>query len=360
MASIYSFIFFLQMDIEATKTAATQLLDNYYQIHTSDLPTQRTKSQWQAENKRGFFLGIIQEGEDSHIIQLHHLLATNQFTQQQEFSTTSQLADPQHPRTFIDDMFARYIIPFHKDYSDSSSCHTPLSSNPPSRSNSAEDLDYVPEERELTHKDLKKAVEKRDGVCLFCWDKRQCHGAHIIAQKNIPVAYDEPSLLARAGLTQKHQVQNGLLLCIKCHSNFDKLKRYVDVVDDKLVVKVVNHSVLGNDDKHREWQRDVRNLRGMRRLNEEDWTDIDNRQAVEPNGEMALYFVLNNPTKLPNRQALEFHKAACLIWRMAGGAESEDEHCPDDDDDYVPVDYRSKSIEKWMDSSATLVIESTQ
>ena len=125
------------MDIKATKTAATQLLDNYYQIHTSDLPTQRTKSQWQAENKRGLFLGIIQEGEDSHIIQLHHLLTTNQFTQQQEFSTTSQLADP---RTFIDDMFAYYILPFHKDYSESSSCHTPLSSNPPSRSNSAEDF----------------------------------------------------------------------------------------------------------------------------------------------------------------------------------------------------------------------------
>ena len=84
------------------------------------------------------------------------------------------------------------------------------------------------------------------------------------------------------------------------------------------------------------------------------------RQAVEPNGEMALYFVLNNATRLPNRDALEFHKAACLIWRMAGGAESDDEHCPDDDDGYVPVDYRSKSIEKWMDSSATLVIESTQ
>ncbi len=176
------------MDIDATKTEATQLLDNYYQIHTSDLPTQRTKSQWQAENKRGFFLGIIQEGEDSHIIRLHQLLATNQFTQQQEFSTTSQLADPQHPRTFIDDMFARYILPFHKDYSDSSSCHTPASSNPPSRSNSAEDLDYVPEERELTQKDLKKAVEKRDGVCLFCWGRLECQGAHIIAQKNIGMA----------------------------------------------------------------------------------------------------------------------------------------------------------------------------
>jgi hypothetical protein len=77
---------------------------------------------------------------------------------------------------------------------------------------------------------------------------------------------------------------------------------------------------------------------------------------------MALYFVPTMEsfeTQLPNRDALELHKAACLIWRMAGGAESEDEHCPDDDE-YVPVDYRSKSIEKWMDSSATLVIESTQ
>ena len=351
------------MDIEATKTAATQLLDSYYQIHTSELPTQRAKSQWQAENKRGFFLGIIQEGEDSHIIQLHHLLPTNQFTQQQEFSTTSQLADPQHPRTFIDDMFAHYILPFHKDYSDAPSCHTPASSNPPSRSNSAEDLDYVPEERELTHKDLKKAVEKRDGVCLFCWNRKPLKGCHIIAEKNIPMVHDEPSLLLRAGLTQKHQVQNGFLLCKVCHGEFDQLKRYVDVVDDKLVVKVVNYSVLGNGDKQRDWKDNVRMLKLVRSGWQENWTDIDNRQAVEPNGEMALYFVINNPTKLPNIQALEFHKAACLIWRMAGGAESEDEHCPDDDDDYryyVPVDYRSKSIEKWMDSSATIVIENTQ
>ncbi len=185
------------MDIEATKTAATQLLDSYYQMHTSNLPTKKTKSQWQAENKRGFFLGIIQEGEDSHIIRLHHMLATNQFNQQQEFSTTSQLAD----RTSMDDMFAHYILPFHKDYSDTSTCHTPVSSNTPSRSNSAEDLEYVPEERELTHKDLKKALEKRDGVCLFCWGRLSLEGAHIIAQKNIPMAYDEPSLLARADLT---------------------------------------------------------------------------------------------------------------------------------------------------------------
>jgi hypothetical protein len=52
---------------------------------------------------------------------------------------------------------------------------------------------------------------------------------------------------------------------------------------------------------------------------------------------MALYFFQNNPTKLPNRNALEFHKAACLIWRMAGGAETDEEYCSDDED-LVPVD----------------------
>lgn len=34
-----------------------------------------------------------------------------------------------------------------------------------------------------------------------------------------------------------HQEQNGLLLCNKCHSQFDNLKRYVDFVDDNLVAR---------------------------------------------------------------------------------------------------------------------------
>ena len=142
-------------------------------------------------------------------------------------------------------MFARYILPFHKDYSDASSCHTPVSSKPPSRSSSAEDLDHVLEERELTHKDLKKTIEKRDGVCLFCWNRKPLKGCHIIAQR---MAYDEPSLQLRAGLIQKHQIENGLLLCGNCYDEFDQLQRYVDVVDDKLVVKVVNYSIIPNDD----------------------------------------------------------------------------------------------------------------
>ncbi|OAJ37694.1 hypothetical protein BDEG_21690 [Batrachochytrium dendrobatidis JEL423] len=283
------------MNIETTKTATTQLLNEYYQISTQAIPTQRVKSEWQDDNKRGLFLGIIQEGETSHITRLHNLLTANQFAEQQEFSTKIQLADPEHPRTFIDDMFGYYILPFHKDYNDSSSCHTPVSSNPTSRTNSADDLDYVAKVTVL-------------------------QGAHIISQKNIGMAYNEPSILLRSGLTQKHQIQNGLLLCIKCHDQFGKLRQYVDVVDDKLVIKVINDLT---SDKHKKWIETIEDLKVIRRTRQKRW--IDNRQTVESNSEMTLYFIHNNPTRLPNRNALELHKTTCLIWCMAGGVESDDD-----------------------------------
>ena len=79
-------------------------------------------------------------------------------------------------------------------------------------------------------------------------------GCHILAQKNTnPVAYDEPSLLSLAGLTQKHQVQNGgSFVCQNCNGEFDSLKRYIcrsgwRQVDLK-VVKETNSTAV-NDDK---------------------------------------------------------------------------------------------------------------
>lgn len=57
---------------------------------------------------------------------------------------------------------------------------------------------------------------------------------------------------------------------------------------------------------------------------------------------------------LPNRQALEFHKTACLIWRMAGGADSDYEYCSDDED-LGPVDTAAlKRRFKVQDSTETL------
>ena len=131
---------------------------------------------------------------DSHRTQLRNLLLHNQF------------ADQEH--TFIETMFDYYIRPFHKSYNyDLGSCNSssPVSLGIPSRSNSDEEVEYVPEEDELFQSDFQKALVNRDEICLFCWYKDQCEGAHIIAQKNLlnMTTYEEPSLLKRAGLTQK-------------------------------------------------------------------------------------------------------------------------------------------------------------
>ena len=334
------------MNIEDTKTEAKKLLIKHYNLkNPEDIPERRQRSKWTRENKFGFLLGIINHGQDFLVTELYNLL------QQEDFKNKETAA--------IDKMYDFHIKVFKQHNGTGSSCHTPSSggasssSASSSRNNSVEDMEY---EKILEHTDLKKAVKKRDVVCLFCWDKIQCEAAHIVAQKEVPFPYSEPTLFERTGLEQKHQVQNGLLLCVKCHREFDALKRYVDVVDDKLVVKVVNEANDLNDEKQNEWEISVGKLKNDRLFMEKYWSG--RRKAVEPNGEMALYFVENNPTELPNRQALEFHKTACLIWRMAGGAESDEESCPDNDDDYIAMDYRLKDIQKWREnSSATLATE---
>ena len=341
---------------EVMKAAVRHLLEAFYP--TSDPtkgPEKRVKSEWRADNKRGFFLGIIQDGDDEHVNRLHELLDEEHFHEQQEFSSGLQLATEGHSLTFIDEMFAFYIMPFHKGYSDSVRCQTPTSvpSHPSSRRNSAEDLPTDQAGKERTHSDLKRDLKKRDVVCLFCWAPKGLEAAHIIAQKPVSVAHNEHSILKRAGLENKHQVQNGLLLCKGCHDEFDKLKQYVDVSDDRLVVKVVNET---NDPRNEYWLYDVRKIEVLRSLSLGRWTD--GRRPVETNGDVAIYFAPGAPIGLlPNRTALEFHKAACKIWQMAGGAESDEEYCPDDDDDdgRIPVSYGSKNIQRWIDSSATLI-----
>ena len=323
------------------------LVKDFYIIHYENIPNTTEKSKWTAENKCGFLLGIIKFGFVVHREKLNELLQNGQFKDQE--------------MDFINEMYQFYIFPFkqHNGTGKSEpSCHTPqTTSSHPSRQNSVEDLDYIPEEeeKELTHKDLKKAVLKRDGVCLFCWTAKPIQGCHILAQKNIPFQYDEEPLFRRAGLEQKHQVQNGLLLCSNCHMEFDALKRYVDVVDDKLMVKVVNETDDRNSEKYREWKTAVRNLTVLRLAAEEDWVHIDNRQAVNSDGGMELYFLNPDRTLLPNRNALEFHKTACLIWRMAGGSESDEEHCPDEE--VMFAGYDDNKVRKWlMNSDDTLNI----
>ena len=163
------------------------LLRKYYNIDSDYITQQREKSNWIPENNLGFLLGIIAFGMNTHITQLHSLLVSSQFEEQEQ--------------SFIDSMFDWYIRPFHKSFNENS-CNTPSKDSSRPSSAKENDQDYPP--KELSHKDLKQAVVKRDGVCLFCWDKLECEGAHIIAQKNIPIAHDEQNILTRAGLSQKH------------------------------------------------------------------------------------------------------------------------------------------------------------
>ena len=189
---------------DVSTEAIVSLLNNFYGLYGNELPSSKPKHQWSNENKRGFFLGLIQTGEERHIRQLYELLTSHMFEEQQVFSSIKERMDMTHPATFIDVMFGYYIEPFHKGYSSGSSCDSsPVLSPSSSRVNSAEDISKF----EPTHRHFQKSVQKRDGVCLFCWEKEPLECSHIVAQKPKIVAIDELSTLERAGLYHKHQVR---------------------------------------------------------------------------------------------------------------------------------------------------------
>ncbi|KAJ3316932.1 hypothetical protein HDV06_002541 [Boothiomyces sp. JEL0866] len=304
-----------------------KLKERYSDLNENIIPEHRIKSEWNISNKLGFLLGVIYYGLEEHVLELSSLLDNDieTFEKQLVFSTRLQLLDIQHEPTFIDRMFNFFICTVHKNYSGTESCHTSRQNSVSSRPSSAESITKEP-----NHNALSTGVTKRDGVCLFCWDTIELHTSHIIAQKNAnPLLDDDSSVLTRCGLQNKHQIQNGLLLCSKCHGQFDKLKRYVDEADGILVVKLVNETNDVTSEKHTEWVDRVEYLKGLRGLVKHKFP---NRDIADKNGEMPLYFVDNDATIQPSRAALAFHKTACLIWRMAGGAEPQDEECSDDEE----------------------------
>jgi uncharacterized protein YfkK (UPF0435 family) len=364
--------------MEDVRDEAATLLIGFYKGLPDGRPVSRTKMDWLDDNKRGFFMGLIQVGRVDHVNDLLRLLRNDLFKEQQEFSRKDSMLQSDFKLTFIDEMFSFYIERFHKGYFDAPIPQPVSNEDVEGRVQQlCEESDPMDQAAPQVNPALARVVsprkqgsassqqrgfqnqlKKRDDVCLFCWDNDSLEGAHIIAQKKNPVANLDAVLLRDAGVAHKYHLQNGLLLCKNCHDKFDLLKSYVDFIDDKPVLKIVNKTNDPNDFEHSnnvEKLKDIR--RGLKSRNEK----FSNREVTEANGELGLYFMSDDAEKLPSRKALEFHRTACLIWRMAGGAEPADydDYDEDEENDYEPIiiEYTEKNIKKWQASIEIPVAE---
>jgi hypothetical protein len=253
------------------KSEAKTLLNDLFQIQTDDLPAQRIKSEWQAENRRGFLLGLIEEGQKKHVEELLHLLRNGTESKDQlEFSRKDSQSKWGFKPTFLDRMFLIYIVPFHKSYTEdflwkalklqqdaldeahenpsheeagsSKRSSTESLQHPIHKKLALEDQSPRGSSTSTKKKNFRAALVERDRLCVFCWEYEQLEGAHIIAQKKSIVPMDETDALSRSNLQDIYQVQNGLLLCAVCHGLFDTLRYYVDIIDNRMVFKHVNQT----------------------------------------------------------------------------------------------------------------------
>jgi hypothetical protein len=292
-----------------------RLLEQYYILDAGELsPMKRPKSEWQDDNKFGFLLGIAEHGVDSDKDQLNAALIQGLFAENEE--------------RIIDSFFDRYIFPFHRFYHEEimGRCRSPQSMESSRGFSSDEECESS------EHKQMKKALVERDKVCLFCWMSTKCEGAHIIQQEDDEESF---SFLHQAGLHDKHQVQNGLLLCMTCHDKFSLLIVHLEVCPDDnedLVIKSACETRAMIEGKP--FFREVEFLRRLRHLQVEQWETVGFEVGRR---EMALYFSSEDAAKFPSRKALEFHRRACLIWEKAQGKQEEYLSYYDDEDFECPI-----------------------
>ena len=95
----------------------------------------------------------------------------------------------------------------------------------------------------------------------------------------------------------------------------------------------------------------MQRVASSRLISEKRLNTIDNRKALDEDDKMRLWFVKKDKDLLPNKTALEMHKIACLIWRMVGGAEP-DEECLDEDDNLsIGLDLKARIL-NWSSNVA--------
>ncbi|KAI8823201.1 hypothetical protein BJ741DRAFT_655046 [Chytriomyces cf. hyalinus JEL632] len=286
-------------------------------------PERPTWSYFKNKNKFGFLYGILthspdQNMRDDYASKLYWTLGT------------ASLPAPDTPEEWscLELLYNRFIHPF-REIGTGSSHSTPPESPPstPGGSSTA----FESNASNPGPGNFRSALLKRDKVCLFCWDAdaNALDAAHLIAQKGgVPVTPLIQDLLDRAGLDSTYRVQNGVLLCASCHRKFDSLRRYFDVEDGRLVAKVVNLTSDRDDENYVDAVTAIQ----WQRFGKTQWNaDFASRTVVvdenEPPAHFAVYFADNDESKHPNRTALSFHKAACLIWKLAGaGDDAEDDY----------------------------------
>ncbi|KAJ3230660.1 hypothetical protein HDU77_001252 [Chytriomyces hyalinus] len=290
-----------------------------HQIASVAEPRKPTWSKFGKLNKFGFLYGILmhtpdKEWQDNYIRGFYWTFGSNRLKENAEEEQCLSL------------LYARFIQPFTQHdtsgssnaSSQGSSGSTPLGSSTPITLNATDP----------THSNFSTALRKRDVVCLICWDYEVTDAAHLIAQESsFPLVID--TLLERAGMHSVFQVQNGVLLCATCHRLFDALKQYIDVVDGRLFAKIVNTTNNPND---KDYLRDLERLNAYRAIHKK----YQHHAAIADLGsEMPVYIPLDDVTTHPNHTALAFHKAACLIWRVAGARAVNDDDWLDDSDEEV-------------------------
>ncbi|KAJ3344682.1 hypothetical protein HDU83_004940, partial [Entophlyctis luteolus] len=281
-------------------------------------PRRPTWAAFNNKNKLGFLNGILTHSPDQNM---------RDYYASKFFWTfgTSRLPEPGtvEEKSCLQLLYNRFIHIFrqHGRGSSDSSPHESAFSIP-IESSTALDLNAA----NPAQSNFRAALLRRDKVCLFCWEDTQLDAAHLIAQKKgAPMTAGLENilsnLLSRANLDSIYRVQNGILLCKVCHGEFDALHYYFDVVDGCLVAKVVNLT----NDRNREYV----NIIGKIEHNRNGFIlrdpEFAGRNALDANNELLVSFVDDNTANHPNHTALAFHKAACLIWKMAGAADYNDD-----------------------------------
>ena len=308
-------------------------------------PQQRSYHAFEPENKCGALLGLLRHAPDEQdrqlirdIVERNTGTTATYVTRQrakdslnnEDDKTKANEAKKLELLQVLEKLLDKYVGPFYRNYRIPSS-RQPSAESISSSSSSVEqskrvaalkDADKISKDSSISSKQKRfsRQVGDRDKCCCFCWRETSLEAAHIVAQKNIHMEHDTDSILIRSELESLYDVRNGICLCKNCHDDFDQLVAYIETGSEPWHVEYIDRGTCIAEENY---ARAVsgRNICAKRLKRKPLINDV-----------LYLDFGNDDSTK-PSQIALQFHKTACLIWKMAGGADKPIEDDLDDVDD---------------------------